>query len=59
MAEQKFVNVNDRFGDQYEVTIDEYREMFPECKFEVNGDEIRYRISDEPGDYEVAARKQE
>jgi hypothetical protein len=53
----KFINISERYGGQFNVTVADYKELNPNGKFEIHGDEIREYRSNNPGDYEVVARK--
>jgi len=41
MTQANFVNIDERYGDEYEVTIQDYLDINPEGDFEEVGNEIR------------------
>jgi len=41
MNEQIFINISERYGDEVEVTIEDYQDLNPEATFEIIGSEIR------------------
>lgn len=53
----RHINVSERYGDQVEVTIEDYRELNPEGIFvERYTGEIVEIFRDTPGDWEVVAQ---
>lgn len=55
----KYINIDERYGEQVETTIADYQELNPDGEFiEIHG-EIREILSDTPGDYEVVAVEQD
>lgn len=52
-----YVNISDGYGDPVPVTIDDYLELNPEGRFEIDytSDTIRQYYSDELGDWETVA----
>lgn len=57
MTEMPFINNSEGYGVACPVTVEDYLDLNPDGRFETWGDEIREYRSDEPGDYEVVARR--
>lgn len=55
----KYINIEERYGEQVQATIADYQALNPDGKFvEIHG-EIRELLSDTPGDHIVVAIEQE
>ncbi len=50
-----FINIDDRYGPQEELTLEDYYWFNPEGDFRIVGDEIREYFSDRDGDFVVVA----
>lgn len=51
----KLFNISDRYGDQVEATIEDYRELNPTGEFKETDGTIIEILSDEPGNWETVA----